>query len=282
MIDPIFLKQLDQFKLAMKKKTSSIYSGEQESREMGHGLVFKDFREYIPGDDIRYIDWKVYARTNKFYIKNFEEEREMSVHIILDASHSMDFGNPQKFEYAAKIGLGIVYLAAQNNQKTHFSLFSKNLETLKTNGKSSILKIINRLNSTKPKHETRFSDALLDYDKKIKSKSMVIIISDFLFEIPELENVLLKLKRNDIVLVQILDQKERLLQFEGDTILKDSETNLLLRTYISERLRKKYVSDLNNHINEIESTCRKLNMRFLTTTNNIPFFETFFQVFRIL
>ena len=280
MIDPVFLRQLDQFKLAMKKKTSSIYKGSEQSRETGRGLTFKDFREYSPGDDIRYIDWKVYAREEKFYIKTFEEERDMTIHIILDASQSMDFGDPLKYEYAAKLGLGVAYLACKNNQKFEFSIFSDKFEALEST--QAILRIIDRINSKKPKGQTNIGDTLADYNKRIKSKSLIIIISDFLFDIQNLENVLLNLKRNDMMLIQVLDEKERQLAYSGDSILKDSETQVLLHTYISQRLKSKYADELQTHIKRIENTCRKLNVGFLTTTNNVPFFESFFEVFKML
>ncbi len=281
MIDPAFLKQIDKFKLLLKKKTNSKYKGEEQSKASGEGLIFKEFREYVPGDDIRYIDWKVYARTDKFFIREFEEEKSMIFHIILDASHSMDFGNPSKFEYAAKIAIGLAYLASKQNQKFEFSVFSDKLQHL--NGrKSNVMKIIDDLNSKKPKNDTKFGNSMENYDKKIKSKSFIVIVSDFLFDADEISKVLNKLKKNDVLLIQVMDEKERLLQYYGDSILKDSESGLTVHTYISQRLRKSYIEELQEHIDDITLICSKLNINFLTTTNNVPFFETFFHVFKSL
>src|SRR3989344_8143180 len=101
MIDTNFLKLLDRFQLILKKKVTSNYSGARESPAFGRGLIFKDYKEYVPGDDFRLIDWKVYARTEKLNIKRFEDERNMTVRIVLDASASMSFGKGRnKFDYA--------------------------------------------------------------------------------------------------------------------------------------------------------------------------------------
>ena len=283
MIDPTFLHQLDAFKLALKKKTNAKFKGEQESKLTGEGLLFKEYKEYAPGDDIRYIDWRIYARTEKLFIKKFEEEKNLTFHILVDSSNSMNFGKDMKFEYAAKIGLGIAYLASKENMKFEFSLFSNTFDTLCTRQlKPSIMTIIDRLNSAKPTGDTEFEKVLGGYEKRINSKSLIVIISDFLFEVGELEDVISKLKRNDILLVQILSEKERRLLYEGDSILKDSETGSLLHTYISQRLRKNYLEELQEHIDQIEQTAKRQGANFLTTTTSVPFFETFYTIFRFL
>jgi len=283
MIDPSFLYQLDAFKLALKKKTNAKFKGEQESKLTGEGLLFKEYKEYAPGDDIRYIDWKIYARTDKLFIKKFEEEKNLTFHILVDSSNSMNFGKEMKFEYAAKIGLGIAYLAMKENMKFELSLFSNTFETLCTRQlKPNVVTMIDRLNKSKPTGDTEFDKVLGGYDKRINSKSLIIIVSDFLFELTELEDVMSRLKRNDILLVQVLSEKERRLLYEGDSILKDSETGSLLHTYISQRLRKNYLEELQNHIQQIEQIAKRQGSNFLSTTTSVPFFDTFYTIFRML
>ncbi len=282
MIEAAFLRQLDAFKLALKKKTNARFKGDLSSPIVGEGMLFKDYKEYVPGDDIRHIDWKVYARTDKLFIKTFEEEKNMTFHILIDGSNSMNFGKDQKFEYAAKIALGVAYLAAKEHLKFEFSLFSDKIETLTTKTmKPNIMAILDRLNKLKPSGETKFETALLDYNKRIGSKSVIIMISDFLFELEELENIMSKLKRNDIVLVQVFSKKERNLLYQGDSLLKDLETGLLLHTFISQRLRKNYLVDLQNHINNIEQITKRQGANFLTTTTDVPFFDSFYTLFRM-
>ncbi|MEK6949756.1 MAG: DUF58 domain-containing protein, partial [Nanoarchaeota archaeon] len=104
MIKTDFLDQLDRFHLVVKKRVTSNYAGPRRSIATGRGLTFKDHRMYAPGDDIRLIDWKVFARTDDLYIKTFEEERNLVAHLIMDSSASMGFGSPvTKFDYAAML-----------------------------------------------------------------------------------------------------------------------------------------------------------------------------------
>jgi uncharacterized protein (DUF58 family) len=94
-IDPDFLDELDRFDAALDRETAAVRQGEQESPRVGEGLTFSDYRRYSPGDDTRLIDWKLFARTEEYYIKQFEEERNLTVHVLLDSSASMDFGGEE-------------------------------------------------------------------------------------------------------------------------------------------------------------------------------------------
>ena len=124
-IDVSFLSQLDRFNLVIKKRVTSNYTGPRKSVALGRGLLFKEHRIYAPGDDIRAIDWKVYARTDDLYVKMYEEEKNLIVHIIVDYSASMNFGKPiNKFDYASMLGVGFAYLAMKENEKFQFSTFS--------------------------------------------------------------------------------------------------------------------------------------------------------------
>ena len=116
MIKTDFLHELDRFSLVVHKRVTSNYAGPRRSIAFGRGVVFKDHRIYAPGDDYRAIDWKVFARTDDLYIKTYEEERNLVVHIIVDFSSSMNFGKPiTKFDYASMIGVGFAYLAMKDN-----------------------------------------------------------------------------------------------------------------------------------------------------------------------
>ena len=118
MITTEFLDELSRFNLVVQKRVTSNYIGPRKSIAAGRGLTFKEHRPYAPGDDIRLIDWKVFARTDDLHIKTFEEERNLTVHSIIDTSASMGFGKPvSKFDYAAMLGVGFGYLAMRENEK---------------------------------------------------------------------------------------------------------------------------------------------------------------------
>src|SRR3989344_8933418 len=112
MIKTDFLRQLDSFTLVIKKRVTSSFTGERRANYVGSGLIFRDYSNYVYGDDFKNIDWRVFARTEKLYVKKYEEDRNLTVHIILDFSGSMDFGSKiKKYEYASMIALGFSYIA---------------------------------------------------------------------------------------------------------------------------------------------------------------------------
>src|SRR5665648_968897 len=129
MIDTDFFGQLDRFSFMVRKRVSNAYTGSRRSIKHGKGIDIIGYREYMPGDDFRTIDWKVYGRTEKLYIRQFEEERSVTTHILLDASKSRDYGDTlRKFDYAAMIGAGFAYLVTRDNEKFAISTFAETIE----------------------------------------------------------------------------------------------------------------------------------------------------------
>ena len=124
-MDTEFFKELEKFSLLVKKRVSTAYSGGRKSLRFGHGISPVGYREYRKGDDFKLVDWKVYGRTEKLYIREHEEERSLVVHILLDGSASM--GYEGKFAYASRLAAGFAYLATLENEKYAISLFCKKL-----------------------------------------------------------------------------------------------------------------------------------------------------------
>ena len=283
MIDTSFLKQLDRFNIILKKRIHSAYSGSRESQAAGAGLVFKDHRQYTPGDDLRAIDWKVYARTDDYFIKRYEEERNMRVHIVIDASASMNFGKKfKKFEYASMVGIGFAYMALRDNEKFEISTFSNELKRFRPKkGANQLLSILDQLNGLALDGKSKFSDCLEQYKEAINTKSMVIIISDFLFDLSKLRNTLFRFRKSDVLVVQVLDQEEVNLGIDGDVILRDSENPISsLRTFITNRLRNNYESELTTHTTKLKKICEEQNIKFLSVSTDKPIFDTFYELLR--
>lgn len=282
MIDISFLKELDRFDIVLKKRVLSRYQGERQSHAEGQGLVFSDYKDYVPGDDFRTIDWKVYARTNKFYVKQFEEERNMLVHIIIDASASMDYGRRiTKFDYASMIGLGYAYMALKNNEKFNFSTFAESLNYLRARkGLNQLLSILHILEGLKIKGKTELRKAFDEYKKYIRSKSFIVIISDFLYDIEEIKSVLTRFIKHEVIVVQVLDPEERRLALYGDVLLEDSEIHTKLRTFISNRLMRDYKNKIEHHIHAIKDVCEHLGHDFISITTDRPIFDTFYATLR--
>ena len=280
MINTDFLDQLNRFHLVVKKRVTSNYIGLRKSVSAGRGLTFKDHRLYAPGDDIRLIDWKVFARTDDLHIKTFEEERNLTAHIIIDSSASMGFGKPtSKFDYASMLGVGFAYLAMRENEKFQFSTFSDSLEVFQSRrGMSQLASMVFHLNNTKTRGLSKILNAMVQYKKIIGSRSMLVLISDFLVDIDEAIEALYNLGDNEIKVVQVLDPVEKDLKYSGDFKLIDSETNSVLRTYISPRLRVEYQQMLDEHSAKIEETCNKLGIHFFQLTTDTPIFDAFYRV----
>ena len=279
MIEPDFLAELERFDSELKRKVNSIFQGEQQSSHIGEGLTFSDYRNYTPGDDTRLIDWKVYARTDELFIKQFEEERNLTVHVLLDESASMAYGDDEtnKFEYGAKIGLGYAFLSAAENNDFRFSVFRDSFERLDTgaSNRGEILRLIDMLNDREPEGEADFSQALQDYAAQIKSRSLVLIVSDFIGDHGSLERGLEALADNYLNLAHIVAPDERDLPTTGDTIFENLETGLELRTYLSNRLKNRYQSELQNHIDTVGESAEDHRADHVLVDTGDDFFDSF-------
>jgi len=265
----------------MKKRVTSSYSGSRRSVARGKGSTLLDHRIYADGDDFRLIDWKVYARTDNLYVKRFEEERNLAVHILVDNSNSMNYGKLSKFDYSAMIGVGFAYLSLKENEKFQFSTFSDMLEIFQPKrGMGQLASMIDYLNHAKAKGKSAFLDSVTQYKKLLTTRSLVIIASDFLFDLYEIQNALFSLGKHDLVVVQVLDRTEKEIDFSGDVKLKDSESQQELRTFVSPRLTQEYILRLKNHSQEIEETCMKMNAKYYQITTDMPIFDAFYTMLR--
>ena len=282
MINADFLNQLGKFSLVIYKRVTSNYSGPRRSIAQGAGLVFKDHRIYTPGDDFRLIDWRVYARTDDLYIKNYEEERNLTVHVLVDYSQSMNFGKPiTKFEYGSMLGLGFAYLALKENEKFQFSTFSEDLNVFQPRkGMSQLVSMLQHLNSIKPEGKSQILKSLMHYKKFLGTRSLVVLISDFLINLDEVIDSFQYLSKNEVKVIQVLDPVEKNLNLEGDYKLKDSESGDLLRTFISPKSRTEYQSMLDNHSAKIHETCKTLGYDFHLITTDKPIFDSFYEILK--
>jgi uncharacterized protein (DUF58 family) len=282
MIDISFLNHLDRLSLIVNKRITSNYMGEHVANYTGWGLIFKDHNMYAPGDDFRAIDWKVFARTDKLFVKRYEEERNLVVHIIVDFSGSMGFGRKTtKADYASMIGLGFAYMALRNNEKYVLSTFADKLELFSAQkGKKQIVSILDYLNKRKPKGKSNLADSLGKYKRLINSKSLLVVISDFLYDLGQITEVLRRYKQHDIIFVQVLDKVETKLEIEGDVKLIDSETQESMHTYISPLARKNYFGMLEEHKAKIKKACTEVGARFFSFSTDYPIFDAFYEMLK--
>jgi len=279
-IDLSFLHKLDRMSLIINKRLTSNYVGERRAIATGRGLIFKDHAIYSPGDDFRAIDWKVLARLDKLFVKRYEEERNLTVHVIIDYSGSMAFGSrTKKYEYADMLGLGFCYMAMKHNEKFVVSTFADRLEVFKPKrGRSNLMRVLDYLNMKKPKGLSRFESSLAAYKKRITTRSYVVIVSDFLYDTEEIKNAIKRYRDHHVILIQVLDKTETELDIEGDFKLVDAETEDTLRTFISPYARKNYLQQLADHQAKIRKACDEIGAKFFVFSTEYPIFDAFYEV----
>ncbi len=282
MITSEFLDLLDKFDLIIRKRITSNYSGAKLSTAHGRGVVIKDRRIYAPGDDFRAIDWRAFARTDKLYVKKYEEERSLSVHIIVDSSASMDYGGKTtKFDYASMLAVGYAYVAVRQNEKFQFATFDESLRSFKpARGMHQVASMIDHLNKMKPDGESRLSTAVTQYKRFIRSRSYIVLISDFLVPIEEVKKALPHFGDHEVHIIHVLDQKEVDLRLEGDLRLHDMETKGMLKTFISPKLRHTYQQKMREHILAVEEACDQFGFNYHLATTNKPIFDTFYELLK--
>jgi len=224
------LKRVRQIEIKTRGLTRNIFAGEYHSAFKGRGMAFAEVREYQFGDDIRNIDWNVTARYSHPYIKVFEEERELTVMLLIDVSGAQDFGTFQKMKknVITEIAAILAFSAIQNNDKIGVIFFSGSIEKFipPKKGRSHILRIIRELIDFVPQNRgTDITEALRYLTNAIKKKCTAFIISDFIDEHPDLERALsVANNKHDVVAIRVFDEREEELPPIGMMKMKDAET----------------------------------------------------------
>ncbi|OPZ89741.1 MAG: hypothetical protein BWY74_02598 [Firmicutes bacterium ADurb.Bin419] len=235
MLSKELVRKIRQIEIKSNKLVEEIFSGEYRSGFRGKGVEFEDIRQYYPGDDVRTIDWNVTARHNKAFVKQFCEERELNMFLLIDMSRSNSFGN--KKDLIAQISATLAFSASKNNDRVGVIFFTDKIEKFipSANGKKHVLSIIEKILSFQPEQNgTDLSKALQYLNRIEKKRSVVFVISDFLDDGYK-NDLKITAGRHDLVLVRVVDRSEELLPagaiftFEdletGDTIVLDNLKN---------------------------------------------------------
>lgn len=228
------LKRVRKIEIKTRSLSRNIFAGEYHSQFKGRGMAFSEVREYQPGDDVRTIDWNVTARLNKPYIKVFEEERELTVMLLVDVSGSRDFGTVGDFkrDRIAEIAATLAFSTIENNDKVGVIFFSDRIEKFipPKKGKTHVLHIIRELLSFEPEsHGTNIANALQYFSNAIKRRSTAFLISDFIVASPEAitameKPLLIAGNRHDMHAIRLYDPVDAALPNIGLIQLHDAET----------------------------------------------------------
>ncbi len=221
------LKKVKELEIKTKDLVDGMVAGNYKSKIRGRGIEFSEVREYAVGDDIRNIDWNVTARYNKLFVKEFVEERDLSVYVIFDNSASNEFGQDKsKKELSREIAASIIFSAMKNNDNVGLAMFTDRLERFvpARKGRNHSLKLIRELLVNIPKSKkTDIENSLVNFHKILKQHSVIFIISDFISE-PFAKPLKFLKNRHDVILVNVSDTSEKTIPDIGYALLEDFET----------------------------------------------------------
>jgi len=286
MIPKEILKKVRRIEITTRGLVNDVFSGEYHSVFKGRGMDFAEVREYQVGDDIRTIDWNVTARYGHPFVKVFEEERELTVMLMVDASSSGEFGTFERMkgEIAVEICALLAFSAIKNNDKVGLIIFTDKIEKFvpPRKGKSHVLRVLRELLYFKPEDRKTDIGVALEYlSRVVQRRSVVFLVSDFLTS--EYERALrIANRRHDIVAINIVDPRELALPRIGYIELEDAETGeeILVDTSDS-RIRKLFAGKVSESMLQRQKLFRSMNVDQITVHTDESYVEPLIRFFRM-
>jgi uncharacterized protein (DUF58 family) len=282
-LQPAVVAQLANMELRARLVVEGFITGLHRSPYHGFSVEFTEHRQYMPGDEIKHIDWKAYGKTDRFYIKQFEEETNLKSYLIVDASRSMDYaskGNIKKFEYASYIAAALSYLMIEQRDAVGLTLFDEGVRVLlpPRATRSYLKEILKELELARPAKKTGTAASLHLIAEQMKRRGLVIILSD-LFDQPESVMTALKHfrhKGNEVVMMHVLDPLERSFAFGGEAIFKDLETQEELMTQ-PWHIQKAYQQSMQEFLDFYKKGCRDNKIDYVLLDTSTPFDKALFE-----
>ena len=285
MIPKQILKKVKQIEIRTRGLVNDLFGGEYHSVFKGRGMTFSEVREYQPGDDIRLIDWNVTARTSSPFIKVFEEERELTVYLIVDISKSGEFGSRDqlKHEFGAEIASVLGFSAIKNNDKVGLILFSNDIEkyVVPKKGKSHVLRVIRELLYTSPSKNGTSIKVALDYLLKVaKRKSVVFLISDFLDE-EYWSSLKVVNRKHDLIGIRLYDPAEMTFPDLGVVKVRDPETgeSFWIDTS-SNKDMEKLKKQIESKYDQLNKNAKKIGFDLISISTNEDFVDPLLKLFK--
>jgi uncharacterized protein (DUF58 family) len=278
------LAQIKYLQIQTKDLVEGVESGAFNSKFRGGGIEFSEVREYIPGDDVKRIDWNVSARHDSLFVKEFVEENELNIYLIIDLSASNDFGiKKSKLDLSFEVAVSLMFLALKNNDRLGLGIFTDKLEKFipSKKGKRQLLKIIKELVDYKPKSKkTNIMESLTALNNKLKRKSVIYIISDFISDSYEKPLKFLKL-HHQVVLINISDIQEKDIPKIGYAYIEDSETGEQILVNTSDKkFQQKYRESMDEMIKNEQKNMKRAGIDMINVSNEESFDITINKYFR--
>jgi uncharacterized protein (DUF58 family) len=283
LFDEEFQRRLEVLAIVSRRLVSGRTRAERRSRKTGSGIEFADHREYAPGDDFRYLDWNLYARTGRLLLRLYEEEEDLSVYVLLDVSRSMSFGSPSKLDYAKKLAAALSYIALASLDRVSIVTFSDGLagRLAPTRGKNRIFKAFEFLRPIEAAGRTGTADAMRTFVAQNKRRGVAILISD-LYDPAGFEGGINTLRYNKFepYVIQVFDPVEVRPPLHGDVRLVDNETGEVREVTITPRVLERYAKAHADYRKRIGDFCTKKQVPYYAVETSVPFDEAILDILR--
>jgi uncharacterized protein (DUF58 family) len=281
LLEPKLMAKLERMELVSRKIFRGRMKGERRSRRKGQSVEFADFRNYSPGDDLRFIDWNLFARLDRLYLKLFLEEEDLHLYILIDDSLSMSFGTPTKLHFAKQLGAALGYIGLCRGDRVSFSTFNHSRAKV-YRGRSNAIRMLNEVNVYEPTKPSRdMKSAVKEFCLRNAHKGIVVVISDLMDKDGYESAMRMLVARDlDIFMVHVLSHEELEPDIKGDLKLVDCEDADQREISVSASLLKRYKQTLNGFIDGAKSFCRKRSISYVPAKSDQPLntlFEAYLQ-----
>lgn len=273
-LDADFISRIEQLQLVSKRVFAGRMKGERRSRKRGISTEFADYRNYSVGDDFRFIDWNIYGRLEKLFLKLFMEEEDLHVYLLIDGSESMTFGDPSKFDYARKVCAALGYIGLANMDRVAVGVLGEGLrEWMRpTRSKRQAWKLFEFLGDLAPGGGTSLAEGCKQFAMRHPNRGILIFCSDFLD--PEGYETALKYfihQKYEIFILHVLAQEEVHPELDGHLRLVDCETGAPVEISMSPQLMKAYRETFDNFVENLNHFCTRRGICYVNAATDFPF-----------
>jgi uncharacterized protein (DUF58 family) len=274
LLDARFLARLEQLELVSRKIFLGRMKGERRSRRKGQSVEFADYRNYVVGDDLRFLDWNLYARLDRLFLRLFMEEEDLHVYLLIDNSRSMDFGKPTKLHYAKQVAAALGFIGLVNLDRVVVEAFNDRItQTMPVaRGRRSLWRLLDFLNKVEPAGPSDLARSLRTFSLRCSGKGIVVVLSDFMDK-GGYEDALRYLiaRQMDVYVIQVLSQEEIEPEIVGDLRLVDAEDQDVAEITVNGPLLKRYKQNLAAYRAALHDFCTRRGVNCLFTSNQVPF-----------
>ncbi len=283
LFDDDFQRKLDYLALVSKRVYAGRMRAERRTKKSGSGVEFADHRDYQPGDDFRYLDWNVYQRFDRLLLRLYEEEEDLAIYFIVDASSSMGFGDAKKLRYAKRVAAALAYVGLANLDRVSIvSTTDKVMDRMPaTRGKARIFKVFRFLRELEPEGHTDLGDAMKTFVAQNKRRGLAVLISD-LYDPQGFEKGINVLRYNkfDPFVVHVVDKEESKPKLSGDVLLYDCETGDEREVTVTAKVLERFAEVYEQYLADIDRFCTSKQVPYIQADVSVPFDELILRVFR--